>query len=302
MPQEPHRRPSTPSSIVSETSKVSFSKRLRKVFSMNNMKSNKDLSLLKERNGSIVSIPSSVTSTMSKDSKMSFRRRSIASLTSLFQRHSIQEESVTEEQTKQEIKKKPVLRVDTNQQRKGGMKGKMNTKSSLVPTLTFCSAGRSHNNLIPDSPNSVISSRSSISRLPPPMLPKFIEALPSPTPSSSSSSSASARQHMDDAFRVGLHYPIGLHASPRLRPAAPLPSSSSSSLSSEKKRVIQFCTTVQVHETFSANDYDRRCDANATCQKLTPLSVMKIKQELNEYKLTEMEVHVESRQYTQFFL
>lgn len=301
MPQEPHRRPSTPSSIVSETSKVSFSKRLRKVFSMNNMKSNKDLSLLKERNGSIVSIPSSVTSTMSKDSKMSFRRRSIASLTSLFQRHSIQEESVTEEQTKQEIKKKPVLRVDTNQQRKGGMKGKMNTKSSLVPTLTFCSAGRSHNNLIPDSPNSVISSRSSISRLPPPMLPKFIEALPSPTPSSSSSSSASARQHMDDAFRVGLHYPIGLHASPRLRPAAPLPSSSSS-LSSEKKRVIQFCTTVQVHETFSANDYDRRCDANATCQKLTPLSVMKIKQELNEYKLTEMEVHVESRQYTQFFL
>jgi hypothetical protein len=29
---------------------------------------------------------------------------------------------------------------------------------------------------------------------------------------------------------------------------------------------------------------------------------MKIKQELNEYKLTEMEVHVDSRQYTQFFL
>lgn len=57
-----------------------------------------------------------------------------------------------------------------------------------------------------------------------------------------------------------------------------------------------------MNETFSMSEYDRRCDNNATCQKLTPMLAMKIKQELNEYKLTEMHVHVDSRQYTQFFL
>lgn len=97
-----------------------------------------------------------------------------------------------------------------------------------------------------------------------------------------------------------------MHGSPRLKPAA---SSSSSSLldqvtplPSSSKRRLQFCPTVQVHETFAAADYDRRCDNNATCQKLTPSLALKIKQEMNEYKLTEMDVHIDSRQYTQFFL
>jgi hypothetical protein len=98
---------------------------------------------------------------------------------------------------------------------------------------------------------------------------------------------------------VGIHYNgLGLHGSPKLRPA----SSSTSSLVMESTRRIQFCGTIQVHETFAPADYDRRCDTNATCQKLTPIMAMKIKQELNEYKLTDMEVHVESRQYTHFFL
>lgn len=163
-----------------------------------------------------------------------------------------------------------------------------------------------YHNITPDSPNSAVSSRSSFSRLPPPVItnnsnqrfPYHPEALPSPTPSSSSSSN----RHPDEVFKkpnpVGLHYGIGLHSSPKLKPTA---SSSSSSLVCTNRR-IQFCSTIQVHETFSASDYDRRCDANATCQKLTPVIAMKIKQELNEYKLTEMEVHVESRQYTHFFL
>jgi hypothetical protein len=117
--------------------------------------------------------------------------------------------------------------------------------------------------------------------------------LPSPTPSTTSSTK-------DDYVKptIGLHYGLGLHASPKLKPA----SSSTSSLVVTNERKIQFCSTIQVHETFSAADYDRRCDTNATCQKLTPMMAMKIKQELNEYKLTDMEVHVESRQYTHFFL
>ncbi|KAI7871049.1 hypothetical protein BDF14DRAFT_1688301, partial [Spinellus fusiger] len=58
---------------------------------------------------------------------------------------------------------------------------------------------------------------------------------------------------------------------------------------------IQFSPTLQLHETFSATEYDRRCDANATCQRLTPALAMHIKQELNEFKLTEMTVHIDSR-------
>lgn len=142
----------------------------------------------------------------------------------------------------------------------------------------------------PDSPNSGISP---FSRLPPQRL---VETLPSPTPSSSSST----KQDEPLPPPVGLHYGVGLHSSPKLKPAT----SSASSLVTDisTKRRIQFCGTIQVHETFAANDYDRRCDNNATCQKLTPIMAMKIKQELNEYKLTEMEVHIESRQYTHFFL
>lgn len=81
-----------------------------------------------------------------------------------------------------------------------------------------------------------------------------------------------------------------------------LSSSSTSSSSAGKKKKIQFYPTIQVHETFSSSEYDRRCDTEATCQKLTPTLAVKIKQELNEYKLTDMEVHVESRRYTHFLL
>ncbi|KAI8145179.1 hypothetical protein BJV82DRAFT_605177 [Fennellomyces sp. T-0311] len=93
------------------------------------------------------------------------------------------------------------------------------------------------------------------------------------------------------------------YGSPRLRPTT-----SSSSVETEvtscskSRRRIQFCPTIQVHETFNSAEYDRRCDMSATCQKMTPLMAMKIKQELNEYKLTDMQIHVDSRKYTHFFL
>ncbi|RUS14220.1 hypothetical protein BC937DRAFT_94168 [Endogone sp. FLAS-F59071] len=68
------------------------------------------------------------------------------------------------------------------------------------------------------------------------------------------------------------------------------------------QRSLQFAPNIQIHETHASGDYDRRCDANVTCAKLTPLIAMKIKQELNEYKLKEMDVHIDSRIYTHFFL
>ncbi|RUS23638.1 hypothetical protein BC938DRAFT_474845 [Jimgerdemannia flammicorona] len=68
------------------------------------------------------------------------------------------------------------------------------------------------------------------------------------------------------------------------------------------QRSLQFAPSIQIHETHASGDYDRRCDTNVTCAKLTPLIAMKIKQELNEYKLKEMDVHIDSRIYTHFFL
>ncbi|KAI9248383.1 hypothetical protein EDC94DRAFT_625126 [Helicostylum pulchrum] len=341
------RRPSVTSttsamsmqSDMSMNTKLSLSKKLRKVFSMNNLKSN-NLDSLSERNGSNSSISSSISavtepSPLSKEEqqpRMSFRRRSIASLSSLFQKGASTNEiqvkptppaptptqSTTPKKSPQEARrhssgdlrqivmednkkkeKRPELRVDV---RKGGLKARSTNNSN------------SNNNITPDSPNSVISSRSSFTRLPPPQQQQqqqqrsFVHlpesGLPSPTPSTSSSSKVVVRNNSDEDYlssnskkALGLHFGLGLHGSPKLRPA----SSSTSSLVMETRR-IQFCSTIQVHETFAPADYDRRCDTNATCQKLTPIMAMKIKQELNEYKLTDMEVHVESRQYTHFFL
>ncbi|KAI7896916.1 uncharacterized protein EV154DRAFT_491219 [Mucor mucedo] len=316
-------------SDMSMNTKLSLTKKLRKVFSMNNLKNQpptSNLGTLNERNGSITSLSSTVTESAPK--QLSFRRRSIASLSSLFQKgetasvntpsppvqaqaqapvsapaaaKKMTKESNTRRHSsgdlrqlvKEENKKRPELRVDV---KKGGLKVRSASNNSS-----------SSNSVTPDSPNSVISSRSSFSRLPPPQQQRnFIHlpetGLPSPTPSTSSSSKVKTIDedyinNKKPSTLVGFHYGLGLHGSPKLKPA----SSSTSTLGIETRR-IQFCSTIQVHETFAPADYDRRCDTNSTCQKLTHIMAMKIKQELNEYKLTDMEVHVESRQYTHFFL
>lgn len=351
--QQQDRRPSLTGSVtstvsiqseMSTSSKLSISKKLRKVFSIGSFRnSNSDLASLAEKNGSSSSVASSVVSsplsksaTSTEKNPMSFRRRSIASLSSLFQKGNAsvndldtskspqpqpQQSTPSKKSTSRrhssgnlrqlvkEDKRKPDLRVDTSENhshtRKGGLKGKyiLNAHYTMFCLYKDVYVARSttttNSTVSPDSPNSAVSSRSSFSRLPPPSLQQrhFTlqePGLPSPTPSTASN-------FEDDQQLVkptlGLHYGIGLHGSPRLKPAA----SSTSSLAATERR-IQFCTTIQIHETFSAGDYDRRCDNNATCQKLTPMMAMKIKQELNEYKLSEMEVHVESRQYTHFFL
>lgn len=72
-------------------------------------------------------------------------------------------------------------------------------------------------------------------------------------------------------------------------------------LAGKKNTRIRFTTTLRVHNTFGSEDYDRRCDTQVTCQRLTPALALQIKQELNDFKLNEMKVHPTSRQYTQFF-
>lgn len=72
-----------------------------------------------------------------------------------------------------------------------------------------------------------------------------------------------------------------------------------SSTPSSMKR-LQFSSTILIHETWTRDDYDRRGD-QTTCNKLTPILAQRIKQELNDYKMDEMQVHEDSKNNTHFF-
>ena len=68
------------------------------------------------------------------------------------------------------------------------------------------------------------------------------------------------------------------------------------------KRNISFAQNLSVHQTWPPNIYDRRGDP-ATCKRLTPQLAQSIKEELNAFKMEEMEVHAASRvQYVLSFM
>ncbi|KAI0735819.1 hypothetical protein C8Q76DRAFT_690348 [Earliella scabrosa] len=64
---------------------------------------------------------------------------------------------------------------------------------------------------------------------------------------------------------------------------------------------LAFAANLSVYDTFPANVYDRRSEP-ATWSRLTPALAQRIKEELNSYKMEEMEVHAASRVHTQFFV
>ncbi|KAI0706225.1 hypothetical protein BC835DRAFT_1260853 [Cytidiella melzeri] len=64
---------------------------------------------------------------------------------------------------------------------------------------------------------------------------------------------------------------------------------------------LAFATNLSVYDTFPATVYDRRSEP-ATWSRLTPTLAQRIKEELNSYKMEEMEVHASSRiQCVQFY-
>lgn len=73
-------------------------------------------------------------------------------------------------------------------------------------------------------------------------------------------------------------------------------------MSDRRPSVVRFAPLVSIKETFSRHEYDRGCDPDAACTRLTSAMVQRIKDELNFYKLQEMHVHEQSRVYTHFFL
>jgi hypothetical protein len=60
------------------------------------------------------------------------------------------------------------------------------------------------------------------------------------------------------------------------------------------KKTLAFANNLSVYDTFSSAVYDRRSEP-ATWSRLTPALAQRIKEELNSYKMEEMEVHAASR-------
>jgi hypothetical protein len=63
---------------------------------------------------------------------------------------------------------------------------------------------------------------------------------------------------------------------------------------------VQFSKSPSIHSTYSKFQYDRQTDQWATCLNLSLDVAGAIKDELNTYKMTEMQVHEESRIHTHF--
>lgn len=68
-----------------------------------------------------------------------------------------------------------------------------------------------------------------------------------------------------------------------------------------KERRATFAQHLSVHTTWPPAIYDRRGEL-ATCNRLTPTLAQRIKEEINAFKMEEMEVHYASRVHTHFFV
>ncbi|SAM09429.1 hypothetical protein [Absidia glauca] len=312
---------STMSNSENGNNKRSLSKRIKGVFTNKQHQSSPPTCTSSlRRSPSLISCASSVMTTNTMSAGGGSAR---SSWTSLFRKSS---KSAPMDEKVSANQKESLAHVENPTHQKGKNNGKCTIL--LAANMSFlCAAAL-------DSPASSISGRSyrhSSSSFR--QESGYHADLPSPAPSTtkpqhrhSNVGSSRQRSPMDLASQqdyFGLpssRYQLGhssflQHGSPTLRPSSNDRQSSNSSLVSEeddistcmidgptKKTRIGFTTTITVHDTFGSQDYDRRCDTQVTCQRLTPVLALQIKKELNEYKLNEMVVHPSSRQYTQFFL
>ncbi|KAG1064296.1 hypothetical protein G6F42_027033 [Rhizopus arrhizus] len=151
------------------------------------------------------------------------------------------------------------------------------SSSSSYSTTSFPSPSfMATNTSLPASPNSSISSRHNQHQRrsrPPPFAAAAAAAEQLPSPAASTVSTTTCSSNTDSSIATN-----------------------------SSKKSLSFNPVIKLHETFSAQEYDRRCDTSATCQKLTPVLALKIKEELNNFKLNDMFVHIDSRQNTHFFM
>ncbi|BGP34032.1 hypothetical protein JCM10296v2_005847 [Rhodotorula toruloides] len=122
-----------------------------------------------------------------------------------------------------------------------------------------------------------------------------------PSPTELIHESAAARVH-PETTTSGPYSNPGLNASaPVLNHFTSSPSMRPAPQVSTGRRRIVFAQNLSVHTTWPATIYDRRAEP-ATCNRLTPLLAQQIKEELNSFKMEEMDVHPMSRKLTHFFV
>ena len=129
----------------------------------------------------------------------------------------------------------------------------------------------------------------------PPFLPPLAFESPQLISQSSSSSSGNDGLNKQSMF----NHPGLNNSEPALSTITTGPSNLAHRTASSSKR-LAFAANLSIYDTFSANAYDRRSEP-ATWSRLTPALAQRLKEELNSYKMGEMEVHVASRiQYVLF--
>lgn len=125
----------------------------------------------------------------------------------------------------------------------------------------------------------------------PPLLPPLTFDSPqamSPTLSASSSTSG-------DINRNSVFNHPGLNNSePTLSTMVVSPPTLTHRSATTPAKRLAFATNLSIYDTFSPTAYDRRSEP-ATWSRLTPALAQRIKEELNSYKMEEMEVHASSR-------
>lgn len=62
----------------------------------------------------------------------------------------------------------------------------------------------------------------------------------------------------------------------------------------QERKILVFQEIVYVFPTFKQNEYNRKPDEDVTFRRLTSQLKMQIREELNDYKKNEMEVHESS--------
>jgi hypothetical protein len=90
------------------------------------------------------------------------------------------------------------------------------------------------------------------------------------------------------------NHPVLNSSAPVLSSIGNAPMTQRSATAPGNSRRLTFASNLSVYDTFAATTYDRRSEP-ATCNRLTPALAQRIKEELNSYKMEEMEVHASSR-------
>lgn len=133
----------------------------------------------------------------------------------------------------------------------------------------------------------------------PPFLPPLhFDSSQTLAPSLSTSSSSSAADGANNRNSVFNH---ANNSEPTLSTMVAAPPTLSHRSATTPAKRLAFAANLSIYDTFSSATYDRRSEP-ATWSRLTPALAQRIKEELNSYKMEEMEVHASSRIHTQFFV